>query len=160
MKKAKIQMICALVFIGLAILLWFIIIPLGIPLKMAYGSSARISNRTFPYFTIGLLGIFSTVYFFICCIKFIRVKRKAEGQRKNTKLLNLKEETRVLIVFGFFMLYYFLFFTIGHVVSTLLVTTAMLFFLGGRKIMEYFIIYGIFAILFIVFEKILLVQLP
>lgn len=159
-KKAKIQMVCALFFIGLSILLWFIIIPLGAPLRTAYGSSVGINSRTFPYFTAVLMGIFSAVYFCICCAQFIKAKREAEGQQENTKLLNLKEEARALSIFGFFALYAFLFTRIGYTVSTLLVPTATLFFLGERKIMRYLIIYGAAGVFFIIFEKLLLVQLP
>lgn len=118
--------------------------------------------RLFPQFLGIALAVVSLIMVVIELRQIARLKK--EGVVEETKPISLKEvcksEWKVVVLIVLMLLYLYLFTHIGFLFSSILLTTAVLFLLGERKIVNYLILYAVVVLIYLGFTKILMVRLP
>lgn len=159
LKKAKKNIFSAVFFIATSIFIYFYAIPREVPMRASWGGGIEVGSRFFPYFSAVSLGIFAFIFLVKSCFEYKKVKQK-ESQYAEAEKMNTKDEIRAIEVYGLFIFYAILFVKIGYILSTLIVPTVILLFLGERKILQYLIIYALGGSLFVIFKILLNIQLP
>jgi tripartite tricarboxylate transporter TctB family protein len=154
LEKIRRDILGATIFFVFGITLWFLIY-----IFVPGGNGFEVDARFFPKFISILTILLSVIYFSASVIKY-NVLKKAEEQIKSENKAILIDEVRPYIIFIIMIFYTFLFERIGYLTSTFIISTLTLYYLGIRKIHKYLIIFGVVLIIFILFEKVLNVQLP
>ncbi len=166
LKKTRVNIILALLFILISLFLFYFAIPWGIPIRASWGGDIGVDSRTFPKFTAISMGLVSFLFLVVSLIKYRHLKSMTQAQIEGGKpsqpseKMSSKEEGRALITFLLFVLYAVLLSTIGFIPSTLIVPPLILYFLGERKVWNYVGVYIFGGILFVIFQLLLKVQLP
>ena len=157
--SAKKNIYSSLFFIIISFILYFFVIPKGIPLRASWGGEIGVDSRTFPYFAAGLMGIASIIQLVISLFEY-KTARKSTISDMGLERSNLKEEMRAILIFGLFIVYGILLRYTGFIIATIIVPPIVLYTFNERKISHYLYVYAFGGFMFVVFEKLLMVQLP
>ena len=159
-KKLYQEIGSSLFFLALCVLLWFVIIPWGIPLRGTWAVvSYGMNTRSFPFFTVAVMGIASLCVLGKSLFLLFRLTRKEKDNAPGEKF-RLTDELKVVGFILLFVLYAVLFKYAGFIIATILVPPAILFFLGNRKILHYLCVYGVGIGFYLIFRFLLYVLLP
>ena len=162
MKRIKENIISSLVFMALSIILYLQVIPWGVPLRASWGGDVGVDSRTFPYFSALAMGLIACAFFLVSLYQY--GKKKMHEQPKEYENAEerhtIKEELLGLATFGLFIAYGLLLVSVGFIIATLVIPPIILVFLGHRKLSGFISVYVFSAILYMVFQYLLKVQLP
>lgn len=158
-KKHKRDMLSALVFIVLCLFAIFYAIPNQITLQTLWGGNATgVSSRTFPYFAAWMILGVSVLQFAVSTTQYVR-SVKAEGKQPRKKI-RWGAEVRALLVFGCCLLYMWMFTHIGYLAATPIAATLVLLVLKDRKWTHYVSVYAVGAVMYVIFQYLLKINLP
>lgn len=159
MKKIyKRDLYLGIFFLILAIAIWVLI-----PFQIKVGGYTAMGPRFFPKVITIILAIVSTSLIATSLIKYkkeIKETNDKIDETTKTEKLNLRDETRALLIFCLMLLYAFLMTRIGYILSSLLVVGAIVFILGSRKWYHYVIFASSVFVIYFVFKNFLYVFLP
>lgn len=164
MKKEKENMVLSIIFIGLAIFMYIVAIPLGVPLRASWGGDVGVDSRTFPKFTAVAMGIVAASFLVYSLVQYAKARKKL--RKEGASELGTPKKTGTsgylmgFAVFGLFVLYGIILVTLGYLVASILVPPIILFVIGDRKKLHYVYVYVFAALLFAIFEWLLKVRLP
>ena len=147
--KIKINVVGGIIFLILAMILWYLI-PSQIPVT----TDAVITSRSFPKL-IEVVMIFSRLL--ILVNDLIKIARKLPVQEVE---VNLKEEGRAVITCVLLILYAVLLNIIGFLFASIAYCCAMLAFFKCKNWKYYLTVIIICTLVTYIFKNILLVQLP
>ena len=147
--KIKINVVGGIIFLILAMILWYLI-PSQIPVT----TDAVITSRSFPKLIVVVM-FFSSL--FILVNDLIKIARKLPVQEVE---VNLKEEGRAVITCVLLILYAVLLNIIGFLFASIAYCCAMLAFFKCKNWKYYLIVTVICVAVTYIFKNILLVQLP
>jgi hypothetical protein len=158
-KTERRNIFSALFFVVLGLLLRFIIIPWGVPVRASWGGSVGVDSRTFPNFAASVITLAALIQMGISIKRYV-TSRKSHASVSDTTTCNLRGEFRSLLVFLLFLVYAVLFRHVGFILASIFVPPAILFVMGSRKLIHYLSIYTFIAIIYAVFQFVLKVRLP
>lgn len=147
--KIKINVVGGIIFLILAMILWYLI-PSQIPVT----TDAVITSRSFPKLIVVVM-FFSSL--FILVNDLIKIARKLPVQEVE---VNLKEEGRAVITCVLLILYAVLLNIIGLLFASIAYCCAMLAFFKCKNWKYYLTVIIICTLVTYIFKNILLVQLP
>lgn len=155
MSKYKKDMLSALIFVVVGILLFFVI-----PINVSTVNKQNISPRSFPYFIASGMVFLGLLLGIVTYVKNLQNKNEIAEKAIPVTKISLQDELRVVAVVIIIAVYILLFQPTGYFISTIFSATAILALLGARKIRHYLIIYAVSAGIYLCFTKLLFVMLP
>lgn len=155
--RAVREMGSAAVFLGLALVMWFYLIPEGVTAQSAFAADTGVSSRTFPYVTAALIGGLSVVQFIVGLTR-LALTRKKDGRRGSSEWY-LTGEIRSALVFVLFVAFVVVFRYVGTIPAMIIVPPFILFVMGSRSWAHYLSVYGFMAAMYLVFRYVLRVYL-
>lgn len=164
LKKARTDLILFTLLTAACLIFLFYVTPR----QVAVGNNVAQSDftqRTFPNLLLGGMAIVSAAGAVTSLVKFVRLRRaqKPEGASGQARKKTAHEIMILLapyLTFAVIAAYCVLFVEIGFVWSSLLLPLALLPMFRCRKWWYYLIVYGFYAVIYILFKVILYVPLP
>ena len=158
-QNIKANIILASIFFIVSLWLIFFAIPSQIRLSSMWSTvDSGVNSRTFPYFASVIIGSAALIQLVNNIRKLIILKRSQEEVIKQKTVW--ANEIRMLIVFGLCAAYGVLFVTIGYIYATIIIPPIILFVLGSRKWYHYVTVYGVGALMYVIFQFLLRIRLP
>lgn len=157
MRKKSIYLPCT-VFLAISILL-LLFLPSAIPSSPLSGAGARM----FPTFVLVSIAVLSLILIVQEYIKERKNKEEKATEAASSKIegiLNNKQLQRVWLSCLIIILYLFLFNKIGFLASSILCTTLLLLLFRMRKLTAFGVVYLSIVVIYLIFTKLLFVQLP
>ena len=158
-QNIKANIILASIFLTVSLWLMFYAIPTQIRLSSMWSTvDSGVNSQTFPYFATTIMGSAALIQLVSNIRKLILQKKSKEEVPK--KKVVWANEIRALIVFALCAAYGVLFITIGYIYATIIIPPIILFVLGSRKWYHYLTVYGIGALMYVIFQFLLRIRLP
>lgn len=158
-KSLKADAILAIFFVLLSLWMIFFAIPSEISLSDTWSTvDSGVNSRTFPYFAAIIMGVAALVQLGLVVKQYIALG-KSQHNSGQGKIIWVKE-IRAIAVFLICALYGVLFIKIGYILATIIVPPMILIVLGDRKWHHYLSVYGVGAIMYVVFQFLLKIRLP
>lgn len=151
--KYNSEIISGSVFLVAAIVLWVLI-----PNQINTLETSEINAQTIPKLAIGGLGIFS--FFLLMQGVFTIPKKEVYVSRAGMASEKFRKEKKSLIYAVILLLYLVAFTWLGFLVSSTLLTIAILLFYGTRKWYYYAIPLTVILVVYFIFKILLRVSLP
>lgn len=164
LKKARTDLILfALLTAGCLTLLLYVT-----PRQVAIGNNIAQSDftqRTFPNLLLGGMTIVSTAGTVTSLVKFLRLRREEKLEGKPEQAQKKTDHAIMILLapyltFAIIAAYCVLFAKIGFLWSSLLLPLAMLPMFRRKKWWYYLVVYGFYALIYVLFKMILYVPLP
>ena len=159
LKKNWRDIITMSILMIISVMLYFVFIPTEIPLRSSWSGDVVFNSRTFPnilaisLFVVSFIGLLGGIK------KIIRLK-VSEAEIKKETNGNRFAVFIPFVVFALAILYGVLFIQIGYIGATIIVPPIIMFILKCRKWQYYFYVYVFAALIYVMFEYVLLVPLP
>lgn len=158
LRKAKNSAICGLVFLLFSVWMVLYAIPTQIDLQQLFGGTDIGTNsRTAAYFAAFMMGIPSLIQLISASVKYFKLKKTSEDAEIK---IDWTSEIRALGVFVLCIAYGALFQWPGYIVATIIIPPVILLVLGDRKWQHYLSVYGLGAVMYVIFFYLLKVTLP
>lgn len=164
LKKARTDLILFTLLTAACLIFLFYVTPRQVTVGNNIAQS-DFTQRTFPNLLLGGMTIVSAAGAVTSLVKFVRLRgaqKPAEGSEQSQK--KTANELMVLLApyltFAVIAVYCVLFVEIGFVWSSLLLPLALLPMFRCKKWWYYLIVYGFYALIYILFKLILYVPLP
>ena len=158
-QNIKANIILASIFLAVSVWMIFFAIPSEIRLSSMWSTvDSGVNSRTFPYFATIIMGTAASIQL-IGNIRKLILQKKSEEMLQKGKIVWVNE-IRALLVFALCAAYGVIFVTIGYIYATIIIPPIILFILGSRKWYHYVTVYGVGALMYVIFQFLLRVRLP
>lgn len=158
-KKIAKEIFIGLFMLILSLLIIIVFIPQQIQVVSTFGEKTGVNSRTFPYFTAVTIGVAAVIHLIVSMIRYVNAqKRYSEPKVKKTKK-DIHGEVLSIVIFILFAIYAFVFNKYGFITASVTIPPIVLLALGSKKVMHYVSIYGFIAIIFVIFQYLLKIQL-
>lgn len=155
----KKNIITAIVFIIISVLMIWVIIPREVDITNSWGTSySAVNSQTFPMFACAIFGLASVGMLIDSIIKLVQYKAK-NGTTKNKEKVKWKDEFNAIIIFGMFVAYGLLFKFIGFLLASLIIAPLVLLVRKDKNWKHYVVVEVLAALIFLVFRYVLKIML-
>ena len=166
MEQRKIvkEIIIGLSIVLISLFIIIVLIPQQIKLSTSFGQDIGVNTRTFPYFTAAIIGIAAGVHLIVSTIKYFQIRKKYKDSiekmpKEKQSKTNIYGEVLSIFIFILFAAYSFIFSKFGFIIASITIPPLILVALKSKKVLHYISAYGFIALMFVIFQYLLKIQL-
>jgi hypothetical protein len=158
-KKIVREIFIGLFMMILSLLTLIVFIPQQVQLSTTFGQEIGFSSRSFPYITTGLIGVAAMIQVIVSIISYLKIRKKHMETKEKQPNKNMYGEVLSIVIFMLFVAYAFIFSKFGFIIASVIIPPIILFVLKSEKKVYYVSVYGFIALVFVVFQYLLKIQL-
>lgn len=158
-KKIVKEIIIGLFMAIVSVLIIAVFIPQQIQLATTFGEEIGVNSRTFPYFTAALIGVAAVIHLIVSIFRWLKIRKIKSEPQKSISEKNIHGEVLAIVIFLLFAAYAFMFSKFGYIVSSLVIPPIVLIVLKSKNVLHYISVYGFVALIFVIFQYLLKIQL-
>lgn len=148
-QKALQTVIFSAIVIAAGLFLLFYGIPTQIPNEVSWTGNDLLNARAMPYFSTSVLLISATLELINSMCRYFMLKK---SEKEKVTPTNWKSEFKAILMFVLCLLYAVLFSKTNYIISSAICPPLALVILGDRDWRHYVAIWGVVAIMYVVFR--------
>jgi hypothetical protein len=158
-KKIVREIFIGLFMMILSLLIIIVIIPQQVQLSTTFGQEIGFNSRSFPYVTAGIIAVAAGIHFIVSIISYLKIRKKHTEDKAKEPNKNMHGEILSIVIFILFVAYAFIFSKFGFIIASVIIPPIILFVLKSEKKVYYVSVYGFIALVFVIFQYLLKIQL-